>query len=70
MDDELKGYTEIREIKTYHIKVKTKADAESILKLAITSQDEIVSLIGQRRGYDAQVSHLVARDWPSGQTPD
>ena len=70
MADELSAYSEVREVKTYRIKAKTKVDAEKILKLAITSQDEVVKMTGMRWGYEAEVSHLVARDWPSSQTPD
>lgn len=65
MDDDFKSYVEVREIKRFFIKAKTKMDAEKILKLAITSQDEIVKLNGLKQGYEAEVSHLIARDWPS-----
>ena len=70
MDEEMKGYTEVREIKTYHIKAKTKQDAEKVLKLAINSQDKIIYMTGQKRGYNAQVSCMIARDWPNNQSPD
>ena len=70
MTDEVTAYSEVREVKTYRIKAKTKTDAEKILKSAITSQDEVVKMTGMRWGYEAEVSHLVARDWPTIQTPD
>jgi len=70
MTEEVTSYSEVREIRTFHIKSKTKADAERVLKLAISSQDEVLSMTGRKWGYEAQVSHLVARDWPMNQTPD
>jgi len=69
MPEEVTGYSEVREVKTYFIKAKTKADAEKVLKLAINSQDEIERVVGKRWGYEAQVSCLIARDWPSNQGP-
>jgi len=65
-NEDYKGYAEVREIKTYRIKAKTKIDAEKILKLAINSQDEVVKLGGVKMGYIATVEHLIARDWPTG----
>jgi len=68
---EVTAYSEVREIKVYRIQAKTKADAEEILKRAITSQDKVTKMTGMRWGYEAEVSHLVARDWPILiQTPD
>ena len=65
MGEDFKDYAEVSEIKTFHIKAKNKIDAETILKLAINSQDEIISLVSKKRGYEAQVSCLIARDWPT-----
>jgi hypothetical protein len=64
-NEDYKGYVEVREIKRFHIKAKTKGDAERILKLAINSMDEVIKLEGMKQGYEAEVSCLIARDWPS-----
>lgn len=48
-NEEFKGYVEVREIKKFYVKAKTKIDAEKILRLAINSQDEIIKFNGVPR---------------------